>query len=311
MVSILFAITIDAEADHQPTREWRRSSPLAFHSIGVGIAERLVPLFARFRARPTYLLTYEVLESREAVGALASLKDCELGAHLHGECAPPQNVDGAGIVPRDLQCLYPRDLERAKIAALVDKFKSVFGYAPRSFRAGSYGADGETMALLNELGFCVDTSVTPHMCWTHPQGILDFTRAPDQPYHPSPDDICDAGTSAVLEVPVSISLFRSRTLIRWRPFWLRPSTATAEEMMRVIDDYCARYRHADQLALNMMFHSMEVVAGTSPYARTEQDAREVLRRIEETLAYAQSRGAEFLTLSELAERWQEEKRVVS
>jgi hypothetical protein len=307
MNEILFVMTVDTEADHQAGDVWRRSDPLTFHSVTEGLGRRLAPRLESLGARPTFLVTYEVLGCPAAVETLGRFKNCELGTHLHGECVPPDSVECAGILPRDLQCFYPRDLERAKLASLTQRFKAAFGYRPRAFRAGAYGADGETMALLGELDYRVDSSVTPHMRWALPQGTLDFTAAPEQPYWPACDDISRPGDERqVLQVPVTVSVLRTRSFIRKRPFWLRPSVSTADQMRRVIDDYLARYRAKGNVVLNMMFHSMELVPNASPYTRTEEEAQEMLRRIERVLAFVASQGARFVTLSELAERWSKE-----
>jgi peptidoglycan/xylan/chitin deacetylase (PgdA/CDA1 family) len=302
MTRIYFVITIDTEADHQNEVAWRRSDPLTFHSITEGITHRLAPVLKEYGARPTFLLTYEVLEQESVIRVLAGMQNCELGAHLHAECVPPGEVNCAGISPHGPQYLYPYDVERSKLHSLVEQFTRALGYAPRAFRAGAFGADGETLRLLAELGLDVDTSVTPNLRWNFSQGALDFSRAPEQPYFPSFDEICEPGHGPVLEVPVTISKLRSR-LLRPRPMWLRPSTSTAEQMIRVIDDQIARHAHQGTLVLNMMFHSMEIIPNASPYTRSEAAAQEFLERIRRVLRYVQARGAEFVTLSELADAW--------
>jgi hypothetical protein len=53
---------------------------------------------------------------------------------------------------------------------------------------------------------------------------------------------------------------------------------------------------------NVMFHSMEVIAGASPYSPTEHAARGVLNRLARLLSLLRWLGAEFYTLEELAEQ---------
>jgi len=50
-----------------------------------------------------------------------------------------------------------------------------------------------------------------------------------------------------------------------------------------------------------MFHNVEVVAGASPYARDEQQARAILDRLAALLAFARDAGARSVGLGELPE----------
>ena len=55
--------------------------------------------------------------------------------------------------------------------------------------------------------------------------------------------------------------------------------------------------------LNMMFHTMELVPGASPYVRTSVGTQLYLRRVETAIAYALRRGFEPITLSGLHAVW--------
>jgi hypothetical protein len=50
-----------------------------------------------------------------------------------------------------------------------------------------------------------------------------------------------------------------------------------------------------------MFHNVEVVAGASPYARDENEARAVLDRLGALLAFARDAGARSVGLSDVPE----------
>ena len=286
-------VSIDCECDKGPA--WRTRRPLAFDGVHVGIAERLHPLFRRFGAKPTYLLSPELLRDARCVERLASLDGCELGTHLHGEMAEPgaYEPDVTNAVQRD----YPREVEGAKLAWLTQAFRDAFGRAPRSFRAGRFGIGGNTVSLLEELGYAVESSVTPHVDWSDVSPGLSFVDAPTQPYHPDAREPSRPGDSAILEVPVTIR----RSLLARVPIlgkhvehrWLRPTRSSGDalvELARETIEAEAREHPGRPVVLNAMFHNVEVVAGTSPYASTEEEARGIVDRVGALLEYCREEG---------------------
>ena len=105
-------------------------------------------------------------------------------------------------------------------------FFQQFGYQPVSFRAGRFGIGHQTGKWLDELGYKVDTSVTPHITWTSKKGkkFPDFQDFPETPYRVSYEgDIWQTGHSDFLEVPVTI--IKSKTLGDTKsnkPNWFSP-----------------------------------------------------------------------------------------
>src|SRR5258707_2132156 len=163
MQRVFLCVTIDCECDKGPG--WRSQLPMRFDAVSEGIARRLSPLFAHHRAKPTYLLSSEVIRDAASRSILASLSGSrELGTHLHGEYV---ETDGPiAQVTSDFQRDYPLDVERHKLGLLTEQFRSAFGERPRSFRAGRFGIGTHTVPLLEELGYEVDSSVTPFVDWT-------------------------------------------------------------------------------------------------------------------------------------------------
>jgi hypothetical protein len=156
-------VSIDCECDKGP--KWRSQRPLAFAGVAEGIGARLQPLFEHFGAKPTYLLSPEVIRDAASAEQLAALDGrAELGAHLHGEYAEPGafEPDVTTVFQRD----YALDVERAKFAYLTKLFTDTFGRAPPSFRAGRFGIGASSIGILEELGFAVESSVTPHVDWS-------------------------------------------------------------------------------------------------------------------------------------------------
>jgi hypothetical protein len=83
----ILVITIDTEIDR--SRDWSIANPPSFRSVLEAIADRLTPLFSRYGARPTYLLSPEVIEDDACVRCLRGLANVELGTHLHGDFVDP------------------------------------------------------------------------------------------------------------------------------------------------------------------------------------------------------------------------------
>jgi peptidoglycan/xylan/chitin deacetylase (PgdA/CDA1 family) len=297
-------VTIDCECDKGPA--WRTRKPLTFDGVHEGIAERLHPLFRRFGAKPTYLLSPELLRDARCVERFASLEGCELGTHLHGELAEPDafEPDVTNAVQRD----YPESVERAKISWLTGAFRAAFGRPPSSFRAGRFGLGPNTVSILQDLGYSVESSVTPHLDWSHVSPGLSFIGSPTQPYHPDVKDPARPGSAALLEVPVTI---RPRALSRLpvvgkyvEPRWLRPTKTSGHALVTLaretIDDG-RRTRPERPIVLNAMFHNVEVVAGTSPYAATDEAARRIVDRLAALLDHARRESIACVGLSDLAE----------
>jgi hypothetical protein len=310
---IAVAISIDTEADHRG-HIWQKTSPLRFDSITCGIPQRLTPVFAAIGGRPTYLLTTEVLNDAACVDVLRSLADCELGTHLHGDhVEPAARVPAAGAQSSDFTCFYPAELERGKLETITRQFSACFDRAPVSYRAGRYAASGRTAAILSQMGYRVETSVTPGIEWIHEslsEARLDFRKAPRLPYHPSEADLCREGALSIWEVPITTmpdprwwrfgsevwARLRRRTT---RPRWLRPSTTPWPWLESIVRRTLKERSHGDVL-FNVMFHSMEIVPGASPYSPTPATADRVVSRLSRLLQLFARLDARFVTLEELA-----------
>jgi hypothetical protein len=134
----------------------------------------------------------------------------------------------------------------------------------------------------------VESSVAPLLYEAHKAGP-DFVDAPRAPYFLSYDDPAHAGSSALLELPVSVALNRrlpawlerrygrapwpytTKRLIRLARLahvrWLRPSYSSAEDMIAL-----GRQLTAEGVPLlNAIFHSSEAIVGASPYNKTDAE----------------------------------------
>jgi hypothetical protein len=312
---IAATITIDTEADHRGDR-WVKTAPLTFRSVTEGVPHVMAPLFRKHGARPTYLLTTEVMNDAESVETLARATDCELGTHLHGEHVAPDArlPDPAGQTSWDFTCCYPPEIERGKLMTITDQFRDRFGRAPLSYRAGRYGASGRTARYLAELGYRAETSVTPRIEWINEIDAthrMDFRDAPLAPYHPAESDLAREGGLPIWEFPVTIlerpAIWNSAlnvaqvALRRPRqsyPVWLRPSTTSRAWLWWMVHTIMKR---PGVKLFNIMFHSMEVIADASPYNPNGAATARILSRLDFLLAMLKDVGARFYTTAELAE----------
>lgn len=295
-----FVITIDVEPDCTPT--WHYASPLTFEGVHVGIVKRLQPLFSRYGAIPTYLINNVVMEDEACINALRKLEGCaELGTHLHEEFIGPEKkiTNYAGAKAEGNQCFLPPELEYAKLKSLTTLFKQAFGYDPTSFRAGRFSAGSNTIRSLIELGYRVDTSVTPGISWNDitRERPVDFRGAPHQPYFVSERSLVDPDPKGtLLEVPTSI--FVQRYLWKKRTVWVRPCYASFEELHDAICKIERQWK-GTLLVLNMMFHNVEVLPRLSPYTKTEHDCKVYLDTVERFLQFCIDRGFKAISLSGL------------
>ena len=311
----ILCVTIDCERDKGPG--WRARRPQSFTGVHQGIGERLDPLFRHFGVKPTYLLSPEVMRDDAAAECIARLPgSAERGTHLHAEYIGPDLDDDAESLI--FQAALPPAQERAKLEALTQLFTRTFGERPRSFRAGRFGIGAASLGILADLGYRVDSSVTPFVDWTGAgPGAPSFARAPTAAYRPDPRApgtaprtataiAAASGAGAVWEIPLTIRprlwhrqpLARGFLQRRLRHRWLRPSWGSARALIGLAREV-GRESSAAPPIWNVMFHNVEVVAGASPYARDEEEARAILDRLAALLAFAREAGARSVGLADV------------
>ncbi|MFH0798564.1 MAG: hypothetical protein V2A66_00075 [Pseudomonadota bacterium] len=294
-------VTIDVEPDNV----WADTHSRCLKNI------QNLPIFHRlcqdYGVRPTYLVSWSVAADDVCASVLETLLahgDCEVGIHPHLWETPPvvkqDSSEHAWVGPD-----YSEEVLEAKLTSLVNLITKRFG-APLSHRAGRWGLDVRHVHILTSLGVRIDTSVIPGIDWSS-TGIMDYTRAPMQPYLMGTEDICRRGASELLEVPCTIKpglrLFgceKNRyvsAIIRRLGLannWLRPSPqASAGNLLNV----CS-WANSRLPQLNLMSHSSEFMAGCSPYWRTESDVDRHFDAYRRVFAWWQNHGVKPQTLSE-------------
>ena len=296
----LLCVTIDTEADCDV--KWRRSDPLSFESVLYGIPNILRPIWNSYGIKPVYFVSPAVARNADCCRVLRGEIGfgAEIGAHLHAEyIAPEKKYEKAdGTHSDDYPCsAYSAEVELAKIRNLTELIEKNIGAKPVSYRAARYGADLDTIKSLEALDYKVDSSVTPDIDWSY-QGGPDHSKAPKQPYFVSRGGYYTRGDSKILEIPITISGKRGPFLPnRWLWYrWLRPTHMTVTEMRILAGEFIRKY---DAPVLNMMFHSMEVIPGKTPFVRTALGQRMYLRRLEKILRYLKEKGFKAATFAEV------------
>lgn len=297
IVEKTFCITIDTEPDCDV--HWKRSHPLSFESVLFGIPDILRPIWDLYNIKPVYFVSPEVINNEQCCQVLKNEIEsgAEIGTHLHSEYIEPEmKYDEAdGTVSSEFPCFaYSDDIELEKIKNLTVLIKQKLNIVPTSYRAARYGADLATIKSLEKLGYKVDSSVTPDINWSSVGG-LDHSAAPKQPYFVNHENLYCPGSMKILEVPITISKKRLRFLPDKWPFyrWLRPSHMTVFEMKMVVNEFLVNFENP---VLTMMFHSMEIIPGKSPFVRTKLGQKLSLHRLEKIIQYMIGKGFESKTL---------------
>src|SRR5688572_28614640 len=293
-------VGIDTEGDNQ----WDAAARANQCFENIYALPRLHALFARHGVRPTYVVTYPVVRDQRSAEVLRTVLaggDCEIGAHHHAWETPPCTDDDVRRHVYASQLARPRF--DAQLASLTEAIEEAVGRRPVSYRSGRFGFSADHVAGLERLGYQVDSSVAPLFYETH-KGGPEFVEAPLKPYFLAYDSAVEAGSSELLEIPVSAAL--NRRLPRWLQFayarapkpyqtkrilnamgllrmrWLRPSYSSLEEMRTLASDL-ARW---NEPVLNLLFHSSEAIVGGSPYNRTPAELDAFCDRLERFLAFA-------------------------
>ena len=316
----LLLLSIDVEEDMP---DWRILDPVQVTNVQA--LPRLAGMCRELGVRPTYLCNHPVAtdpEARATIASLAAEGGCEVGTHIHAWNTPPY----LGVTGRDgderAHTYYQFELDesacRAKLERVHAAVTELAGEAPTSFRAGRFGIDATSMRALVDLGYRVDTSITPLVDHS-PDGGPDFRHAPRFPYRPDAADVARPGGLPIVEIPVSIATTRKLPGALQRAYvrlprvtrlrgllsadylglvdfaWLYPVRFELELMQRAADVLVAQ----GSPVLNVFLHSSELAPGVSGRIRTPEDVDACLGRLRALLAHCIERhGARPATLRE-------------
>lgn len=309
-------ISVDVEED-----DWGCFSAQGHALSNIESIARFQKVCDDFAFRPTYLITYPVAtdpRSIALIGEIAESGRCEIGMHCHPWNTPPYEEDlNEG---NSMLCSLPEALQYRKLSALHSVISDNFGISPTSFRAGRFGYGPSVARIIGELGYTVDSSITPFTSWEAHTGP-DFRQVGPEPYRFSADDIFRrSNEGALLEVPVSIGFLQnnfelSNTLYqmiskKWlspyrftgilsklhllNKLWLSPELFDGAQMIKLAE----RFRAKEFRVVNMFFHSTSLKAGLSPFTQSKEDEDQFIRRITHFLEFCRSTDIQSITLSE-------------
>jgi peptidoglycan/xylan/chitin deacetylase (PgdA/CDA1 family) len=291
---------IDTEGDNQ----WDAAARANQRFENIYALPRLHALFVRHGVRPTYVVTHPVAcdpRCIEVLRALLAGGDCEIGAHHHAWETPPFTPDDVRRHP--YASMLPRRQFEEQLRSLTLAITEAVGARPVSYRSGRFGFSADHVSALEREGYLIESSVAPLFYEAH-KGGPEFVEAPLTPYFLAYDSATRAGTSNLLEVPISAALnrrlpralqhiyaraprpyatrrvLRALRLLRLR--WLRPSYSSAEDMIGLARDLA----RTGEPVLNLLFHSSEAIVGGSPYNRTQAELDAFCDRLERFLRYA-------------------------
>lgn len=309
MNDIYLLVTIDTEEDN-----WDRTQDNTVENIQS--IPKVQNIFDSFGIRPVYLCNTSVVVdpvSSKILRAIFEQGKCDIGTHLHPWNSPPikENLTEFNSHLKNL----PYEFIKAKLYNLTEKIVEVFGIQPIIFRAGRWGLGENVVKVLIELGYKIDTSVTPFTSWESYGKGTDFSSSSLEPH----TIMLDYGVAtpsiyerSILEVPVSIGfnrtpfsfcssvydiigksplrklrliglLDRSRLL---QKIWLSPEFNNATEMLSLSNQLLNQGVNL----LNFTFHSNSLKPRATPFVRTEKDLTLFLKNIENYLKKLNSIG---------------------
>jgi hypothetical protein len=293
-----FLITIDTEGDNL----WER--PHAIETKNAEFLPRFQELCESFKFKPIYLTNYEMAISpqfQEFGHDIIKRNTGEIGMHLHAWNSPPLfNLTGNDFKYTPYLIEYPKDVIQQKVSFMTALLEDTFQVKIISHRAGRWSFNEIYAQVLEDAGYLVDCSVTPHVSWEKhigdPKGNggTDYSQFPDEAYFLDLKNIAKAGNSKLLEVPMTIypkwvlvtSLCKhmsnyslpKRVLNYFFPssLWLRPGKNNIKEMLRLVKQGVKQKKNY----LEFMLHSSELMPGGSPTFQTKVDIDLLYRHLE-------------------------------
>ncbi|WP_062746901.1 polysaccharide deacetylase family protein [Erwinia persicina] len=303
MVKPAFIITIDTEGDNL----WENHNLIS--TKNTHYLPRFQALCEKYAFKPVYLTNYEMAVDDDYV---AFARDViargtgEVGMHLHAWNSPPLDPltdDDWRYKPYLIE--YPAGLIRSKFEFMTRLLEDTFQTKMLSHRAGRWAFNEYYAALLIEFGYVVDCSVTPKVNWQfspgNPEGKggTNYRNFPSHAYFMDEKNIARAGTSSLLEVPMTIQYKHSGLMNslksgydrlrgkRRSPSvnWLRPSGGNVENMKQVV----RQSLDEGQDYVEFMLHSSEFMPGGSPTFATEQHIERLYQDLEQLFSWLSER----------------------
>lgn len=315
-----FIITIDTEGDN----EWAKpQKPL---DKNAAYLPRFQSLCEKYQLQPTYLVDHTMAMSpvfKKFGQDIIDRNVAEIGMHLHPWNSPPD----IPITQQDHQhqpylTAYPENVMRAKIKYQTDILEQIFQTKMLSHRAGRFGFDERYARILEEHGYIVDCSVTPHVSWENNNDIYggpDFSKCQETPYWLDLENIRKPGKSSLLEVPVTIANRWPRYLKPPKPgqrtvkhlpkrimnriypalVWMYPRRTNRKMLQWIVHKAVT---HPQTTHLEFFLHSSELMPAGSPWLQNQEDIERLYSRIEPLFDLV-SQHCQSMTLKQFHDYW--------
>jgi hypothetical protein len=314
---VKLVVTVDTEEDN-----WGSVRRTHYTCENIARIPALQELFDHFNVTPTYLITYPVATDDQAASTLRAIADaqrCEIGAQCHPWNTPPFNEENT--VVNSMLCNLPAASQYAKMKCLHEAIRTRFCVEPIAFKSGRFGYNTSVAQNLHRLGYKIDTSITPYMDWTGNHGPR-FTSVSPRPFRFSSENAFqECASGDLVEVPSTIGFLQPDFVqsnyifnaVTWGPIsklrlagvlcrlrllnkaWLSPELSDSRTMIRL----ARAVMRNGYGALNVMFHSPSLMAGLTPFTRSECDERRLVRRLREFLVFARDAGIQPMRLSDV------------
>jgi len=296
----LVAITIDTESGYVEKNErrvWQRENPKAFIGFYKGI-ENWRSLLNKYDAKSTFFCSSQCFDSngneRKKILKQLSLllnKKHEIGLHIHpkGDLALQKETNEE----YDFTSARFFDFKAKKKFLVASKNLFVKNISRlrtlKSFRWGNWGLDNDSVKILEELGFIVDSSATPGIIG-HLSDDMHFDWEQVETHYPfflSKKNYQDTETqdSKVLEIPIATYNCLGKTL--------RADPVNLSSLMSAFNYY---YKNADRNHKPFVF----VIISHSPEG-TYEDGKptKVLSTMEDFLIHSKGfKDVKFVTMKD-------------
>lgn len=303
-----FIITVDTEGDNL----WNYKKGQEVKTENTLFIPRFQNLCEKYGFKPVWLTNYEMACDQRYVDYIKPKMEaglCEVGIHVHAWNNPPLYKLNAKYTGNPYLIEYPDEVMWAKFETTYNLLKDKFGIEVKSHRSGRWAMDDRYFALLKDFGIEADCSHTPGVSWAHAAGETmmgsDYSAVQNNP----------SFINNILEIPMTIRRthisrkgsvkHKLRVLLQGDNVWLRPASATADEMLRLCKCVNA---DPDVDYLEFMLHSSELMPNGSPYFKDENAIEELYITIEKVFAYAKQLGYEGITMAQYCKAYKNRNR---
>ncbi len=243
----------------------------------------------------TFALDYAFVTSEQGQQVIAHFKpyanQIEFATHLHPWVNPPfatqpnEPVKLADSYPGNL----PFEQELAKLTELTNKITQLCGTKPTTYLAGRYGIGNNTAAILKQLGYKTDISISPYTNFNHQQGP-DFSHYNNQIFTQY-NLLYWPHTTAIVSPVKAINQWFSNNpaafeqwqqslikrlllkIARIKRQRLSPEGFSLADLKTITTIQCQQLKQSE---LILSFHSPSVKPGLTPYVNTKAEAEQFL-----------------------------------